>query len=711
MTPPSVARAERTAKFFIYTGGFGTIVAVALIFIFLVGMVLPLFGGSETGEEKTVVTKSVPVDTPLGIGCDEYRTVAFGVQPDGSIRTLDFATGQEIGTLDLLEGKQPTAYASTKSQTEWIFGFEDGSVRFLKIGFKERFIEREDLPEEHQGLAVGEHGRLDDGVVVRTPSDQFRFTALEAELGDAIKAARSPIVKIDLSFPPSGKAFAALTRDKGLTVATIEKRPNMMTGKMREVAKKTTLPYEVPDGRALPEHLKLTGGGNELFLIWKDGFCIRYDARRLGDDGNPVPDDRRRAEMLNLVDDGAEVRSVQFLIGKTTLLVGDNAGTVHAWFTTRPEGKARTSVDGIEMASARSYEGPRSAVRSLSVSRRSRMFMAGYENGEARVFQATRNATLAEVKNSTGAAADCVALAPKEDSLILLARTGLFRWEFDAGHHDVSMSTMFAPIWYEGETGPTDTWQSTGGEDSEPKLGLMPLIFGTLKATFYSMLMAIPLALLAAIYTSEFLKPSVRTPVKSSIEMMASLPSVVLGFLAALVVAPFVADVLPATLAALLTIPFSFLLGARLWQMLPSDTALRLSGLPKFIALASTLPIGILLASWVGPVMESVFFGGDIQKWLNQEEGVGGATGGWVFLLTPLCVLVLAFLWGRHGAPRVRSIGFDWSGAQSARFDVARFGAMIVAGLLLATLVGWLIAQMASTRATASWTATRRATR
>ena len=141
---------------------------------------------------------------------------------------------------------------------------------------------------------------------------------------------------------------------------------------------------------------------------------------------------------------------------------------------------------------------------------------------------------------------------------------------------------MFAKVWYERQPEPRHEWQSSGGDDAEPQIGLMPLIWGTLKATFYSMLMAIPIALLAAVYTSEFMRPKVRAPVKSVIEMMASLPSVVLGFLAALVVAPFVAGVLPATLAALLTIPFAFVLGARLWQLLPAEKALRWSGAPKF---------------------------------------------------------------------------------------------------------------------------------
>ena len=81
---------------------------------------------------------------------------------------------------------------------------------------------------------------------------------------------------------------------------------------------------------------------------------------------------------------------------------------------------------------------------------------------------------------------------------------------------------------------------------------------------------------------------------------MASLPSVVLGFLAALVFAPFLERVVPQTLTAFVTIPFCFLLGAHLWQLLPRSTALRWSRF-KFPFMFVGLPAGLLLAGALGP--------------------------------------------------------------------------------------------------------------
>ena len=90
-------------------------------------------------------------------------------------------------------------------------------------------------------------------------------------------------------------------------------------------------------------------------------------------------------------------------------------------------------------------------------------------------------------------------------------------------------------VWYEGYSEPEYVWQSTGGtDDFEPKLSLVPLVFGTIKATFYALIFAVPLSVMAALYTSQFVHPTIRAKVKPTVEIMAALPSVVIGFIAGL---------------------------------------------------------------------------------------------------------------------------------------------------------------------------------
>jgi phosphate transport system permease protein len=82
-------------------------------------------------------------------------------------------------------------------------------------------------------------------------------------------------------------------------------------------------------------------------------------------------------------------------------------------------------------------------------------------------------------------------------------------------------------------------WQPVGGV---PKFNVFPLILGTIKVTLISMLFATPLALAAALYTAEFAPPSLRAWLKPSIEILAGIPSVVVGFFALIVLASWLQD-------------------------------------------------------------------------------------------------------------------------------------------------------------------------
>ncbi len=78
------------------------------------------------------------------------------------------------------------------------------------------------------------------------------------------------------------------------------------------------------------------------------------------------------------------------------------------------------------------------------------------------------------------------------------------------------------------------TWQPVS---EVPKYSLLPLLAGTFKVTIIAILFAIPIAVLAALYTSEFAYPWVREVIKPAIELLAGIPSVVIGFFCLMVLA------------------------------------------------------------------------------------------------------------------------------------------------------------------------------
>lgn len=77
----------------------------------------------------------------------------------------------------------------------------------------------------------------------------------------------------------------------------------------------------------------------------------------------------------------------------------------------------------------------------------------------------------------------------------------------------------------------------------KPRYGLWPLFLGTLKVTLIAILFAAPIAILAAIYTSMFAKPSLREVIKPVVELLAGFPSVVIGFFALMVMATFLQNI------------------------------------------------------------------------------------------------------------------------------------------------------------------------
>ncbi|MGH9817079.1 MAG: phosphate ABC transporter permease subunit PstC [Candidatus Acidiferrales bacterium] len=113
---------------------------------------------------------------------------------------------------------------------------------------------------------------------------------------------------------------------------------------------------------------------------------------------------------------------------------------------------------------------------------------------------------------------------------------------FDAEvQQEANLDKLFLPQQYGTPEAPLPyVWQPVS---VEPKYSLMPLMMGTLKATLVAMLVATPLGIFAAIFSTEFAPRLLRESMKPVIELLAGIPSVVLGFFALIVLATWLQDV------------------------------------------------------------------------------------------------------------------------------------------------------------------------
>jgi phosphate transport system permease protein len=673
----TVKAADKIAKFSITVGGIGTILAVSAVCVFLVAVVIPIFVPGSA-DERSRAPYAQSEKQMLHLGVDEYRVMGWTMLRDGTVHLFRLDSGDELDVIQAVAADSLSAWSFAAQGDDVAFGFADGSIRLGRIGFDTDFPSAGELPPEVEEIEAGSAVVVGSAVVQKTPEGQLRRQRLVVEVADPLPAVHgAEIVLLDHVSGDKESVVCALTAEGVLHLDVVEQFDNWMTGETE---------YEVSGGRIesnfvrnrqqLPSYLVVAESGTSVYLIWDDGAMVSYDTRNL--------DALRVAGKSSLVQSGGgKVTAMSVLLG------GDSRGNVGAWFQHKT---VESGEERFAFSAAHRYRGTDSPVTTIAPSPRSREFAVGYKNGRIRVFQATSEAKVIEIETEDGSEVTRVAIAPKNDGLVALTSSGIYHWDIDFRHPEATLKSLILPIWYEGYDEAAHVWQSSSGtDDFEPKFGLWPLIFGTLKATFYSMLFGVPLALLAAIFTSEFMSTAVRPRVKTLIESMASLPSVVLGFLAALVFAPFVQGVVPAALIGFIVIPGSFLVAAYLWQLLPQDLTLRLGRYRVWFLLA-LLPLGIFASARLGPWVEGLLFEGDIILWLDGNEGSG--FGGWVLLLLPLAAILTVWIVGTVASGAFRRLTAGQGRKRVAVLDLARFVAAAIMTVAVAFVVSLVLSAL-----------------
>jgi phosphate transport system permease protein len=106
---------------------------------------------------------------------------------------------------------------------------------------------------------------------------------------------------------------------------------------------------------------------------------------------------------------------------------------------------------------------------------------------------------------------------------------------------EVTLSKMWVPQLWPGYDESASIWQPVS---DIPKFGVWPLILGTIKVTLVAMAVSVPLGVGAAVYVSQYARPRTREIVKPVVELLAGIPSVVLGFFALMIMATWFQHVL-----------------------------------------------------------------------------------------------------------------------------------------------------------------------
>jgi phosphate transport system permease protein len=316
----------------------------------------------------------------------------------------------------------------------------------------------------------------------------------------------------------------------------------------------------------------------------------------------------------SLVSGDANITAVAPLLGRYSLVTGDDRGRIVQW-------SALINADETRFVAIRSFDVERPVVQLVTEPRR-KGFLSLADNGELSLLYPT-SGRLLDQRMSDLTATTPIAVAPRSNLLIAAKSDGrVMTYGLDNQHPEISWGALWTKVWYEGYDEPIYSWQSSSADnDFEPKFSLAPLAFGTIKAAFYALLFAVPIALMGAVYTAYFMAPAMRALVKPGIEIMAALPTVILGFLGGLWLAPIIEANLSSVLSVFVFLPVGLFLFALAWSALPDKWINATSGWYGLIVTPLIL-LSVYLAFLYGPFFETVFFDGDSRAWFLEVLGL-----------------------------------------------------------------------------------------
>ncbi len=680
-TKKSVLVADKVADWTIRIGGIGVILAVFGIMVFLAEVVAPLFLGNEV-VSQTTFSKPVAQGRVVMDRMDEYKTLSVAVTDNGAVNAFHIGTGKEIEAANFHFGNgKVTAFGRTLSGVDVAFGFADGTVRFGKVQIDVRVLPAN---EALSGLATLNDRDRTDGKAIYSliPGNQVRRISVSTSL-DAPQAIVEGKAIVAVDYRLGGtverptQAFVTVDAVGVPRLSQTEEKKNLLTGAVQKSVTSTTLP-PLPKG-TVPTGILMTEKADQVYVADRGGTIYRYDTR---DFEKPV-----LAETFDVFPDATQLTAFGFLIGEQSIVVGGSNGAVDVYF--RLQRRDAKTADGFTLVRAHRLAPHAAGVVAFAASERGKTFATADAGGNVWLRHATSEQTLLKMraKADDKARIETLVLAPRDDGVLVIGEQGrIGAWDVSVPHPETTLASIFGKVWYEGYGEPTYTWQSSSGTDTfEPKFSLVPLIFGTIKATLYSLLFAIPVALLGAIYTSEFVHHTVRAGVKPVMELMASLPSVVLGFIAALILAPIVETWIAAVVLAFVVIPLGLMAAAYLWQLVPAPTALRLGGLPKFSLMFVVLALGSYLAYLLGPAFETLFFAGDFMAWANGN--VGSDTPFLFLLLWPAAFALTATAAARLWDEPLRALLRARPRTQAGAIDLARWLALLLGSAILSYLL------------------------
>lgn len=558
-------RNDALAKWFISVIGVGTILAVLTIIVVIISEILPLFITNELTKKVNITLPTNVVATNLGPWFEKTLTL----DEKGKLSIYDIHSKKVEKELSIIKENQQILSVERGLDQAMTLRLSDQSLMRLKLGFKPTFDQ-----ESRRTIVFN----------TKTKEAMAQFpeeitTGLSRETEDGLTV------------------FSAITKDGKLLVSSIEKSENFL-GEVEETKNNFEVKVEGKVAKISANEL-----GNRFYSVTDSGVLEFWDIRATS---------FKSRGQLQIDLSTRKITHLVGMVGIDEVALGFDNGEI--------EVVALASVDGgvLEPVQIHRAKVANSNIKELIASPRNRTLFAIDDNSVLTAWYSTNERRL--ITKVIKGGVETISVADRGHGLSITSRDrDLSIWHWNSPHPEGGYKAFFSKIWYSGYSEPEYAWQSSSGSDDfEPKISLVPLIYGSIKGAFYAMLFSVPLAVFAALYTSVFAGTRVRSIIKPIVELMSAIPSVVVGFLGALWLAPLIDSHLleMAISLPLMVLILAFLpkimgqVGGKDLMMLRPGSVLIISGLG--------LVFSFVLASPITFVLESSFFEGDFRTWLVE---------------------------------------------------------------------------------------------
>ncbi|WP_186372955.1 ABC transporter permease subunit [Yersinia frederiksenii] len=551
---------ERLVRMMVTSSGLLVLLTLMLIFVYLLYIVAPLFKPASINlPESFAVNRSAPT-TALGV--DAAGQVGYRIDEQGKGYFIRLKAQGESPAGSLIRAQQlsPSPVSISRAvggQPLYGAGLSNGRFLLLQPDFSA-------TPPGWQ-FPLGE---------------QPRFMDLQGQRLIQLAVTETQ---------PRQFAVAAVTEDGRLMAGTFNTQGQQVT-EQTDVPKTINQLLLTPDGRLL-----YLLSGHQLYIYQ---FGPELTLREVV----PLLDDKSlSAGPLNL----------SILAGGKSLLVQSSDGQLTQWFDV-----PKAPDNQYHLTRIRNFTPAGEGLLTTESARR--VFASVSPQGELSLFSSIQSAPLLQHKLAQGVTH--AAFSPWGDHLLVENAAGWSAYPVDNRYPDISWRSLWQRVWYENYPEPAYVWQSSSAEESyQAKFSLIPIIFGTLKAAGYAMLFAVPLALAGAIYTAYFMSAGLRRVVKPAIEMMGAFPTVVIGLIAGIWLAPVIEHYLTGILLLPPLLALTILWcgwGSARWS------AKTQRQLPAGWDVVVLLPVILLtgwLALWLGPPLAVWVLGMPLHEWLGDN--------------------------------------------------------------------------------------------